>query len=83
MKIIAVTGNIVGIGFLLFAAVRFGTGGWLERVIVYGGLLGLNTFALFVEGIKRPSSRLFRMWGLWLDAKENELKKRAGKGIEE
>jgi len=84
LRVVLVVGNA-----LLFAWVAYLTStnppshGW-EYIILFGalGVWGLNLVYLLahrqkVEHQPKPKSRIFRLIGLWLDAKEGELRQRA------
>lgn len=79
MKPLALIGNLAAVCFITFLAVnerRVSPLGWT----MYGAfvVLFLTNFMLLLN-LPAGQSRLSRMIGYWMDAKENELKARAGK----
>jgi Na+/H+ antiporter NhaA len=54
--------------------------GWF-LVTSMGVGLTINLIYLLTDSNKRTPSRIAKLFGLWLDAKEHELRKRAGREV--
>jgi hypothetical protein len=83
LRYVLVAGTLSALGLLLYIRTTSppgDTGGWLLWwMTVIGLVLNLAYLVCCPPGIPKSPSRLRKLVSLWLDAKERELRDRAGK----